>query len=621
MRPSWLISLFLLLSCLAVPVHAALLTLGTEDSGRRLNDRIELLEDRSNGLTIEDILKPEQQALFQPAAGRTTAGQSRNPWWIRLELNRQAEAPADWWLEIDSTILQDLQLYLPDERGNWLMRQSGEQVPFQQASDLQNRRIVFQLPRLPASPEAPLVLYLRTLDPSGNAFPLHLWQRDDIERKAAWSNLLLGALYGIIFGLMLYNLFLLITLRDATYAWYLATTASALLMLLMYTGHGLQYLFPNELPPPFISRLTCISVWAACVLIFTQNLLQTRRQTPFAHRVLSVAIITCLAAAPLDAFGLRAESAKLVSFGALLGIFAATSASLKRVRQGYVPALYYLLGYGLVFLASCIVTLRSAGVMEQSDWSSYAYPASIAAESILFSLALAYRIQTLKQEATHALQLADQERQARLALIEANAAQLQLAVEQRTAELELANRQLSERERELERAALHDPLTELPNRRYLMAQVDPLLAAARRNAESVALLLIDLDHFKPINDNHGHDAGDLMLRTIAQRMRDSLRANDRFARLGGDEFAVLVSGPNARRDASEVAARLSAELARPLPYKDTMLSVSISIGVAFYPDHAEQFAGLYKAADEALYQAKQNGRSGIVQRGQNTEDL
>ncbi|MGX9080026.1 diguanylate cyclase, partial [Klebsiella pneumoniae] len=113
------------------------------------------------------------------------------------------------------------------------------------------------------------------------------------------------------------------------------------------------------------------------------------------------------------------------------------------------------------------------------------------------------------------------------------------------AELAATNEQLRERERELQHAAFHDSLTELPNRRYLVERCESALAHAERHKESVALLLIDLDHFKPINDRFGHAAGDLMLQVIAKRLRKHVRAGDAVARLGGDEFAALICGSDA----------------------------------------------------------------------------
>ncbi len=139
------------------------------------------------------------------------------------------------------------------------------------------------------------------------------------------------------------------------------------------------------------------------------------------------------------------------------------------------------------------------------------------------------------------------------------------------------------------------------------------LSDARRRDESIALLLIDLDHFKPINDSHGHDAGDLLLRALSQRLRDLVRSSDMAARLGGDEFAVLLTGPNVEQDAAQIAERLLHELSQPVPYRDVSLAVTVSVGAAFFPRHAEGFSQLYKAADEALYRAKHQGRGNWVQ--------
>jgi diguanylate cyclase (GGDEF)-like protein len=243
----------------------------------------------------------------------------------------------------------------------------------------------------------------------------------------------------------------------------------------------------------------------------------------------------------------------------------------------------------------------------------------VAAEAILFSFALAYRIQILKQEKADAVLQADREKTARLALAQANTAELQHAVDLRTAELAAANERLRQRERELQHAAFHDPLTELPNRRYLIERCETALANARRHNEAIALLLIDLDHFKPINDKHGHDAGDLMLQCIAQRLREHVRAGDTVARLGGDEFAALVCGADAETHAREIAERLLAELAKPVLYGAERLTVTISIGVALYPQHAGNFAALYKAADEMLYRVKTRGRSGSAVCGEDGE--
>ena len=517
-------------------------------------------------------------------------------------------------LEVGSVTQLDLQFYQANAQGSWQLRQAGERVPFTESRDHPYRRMVFDLP---AIGEQPMTLYLRAFDPAGNSFPLRIWQLEDLTQLAARENLALGAIYGVVFALLLYNLFILISLRDKAYFWYVLTTAFALLFIMSMTGHGAQYLWPNHAVPPWLDRITLPSLWGLFASRFTQALLQTRVYVRWAHHLLNMACMIYLIAIVLNLFEQRYLAAWAIALLSLTSIPAALGSALIRWRQGFFPALLYLYGYGLVLGSVSILLLRTTGVLQPAEWNAYIFPLAVAAESILFSFALAYRIQILKQERAAALQQADREKTARLAQLQASADELQAAVTARTAELAATNEQL--RDRELQHAAFHDSLTELPNRRYLVERSESALANAERHKESVALLLIDLDHFKQINDRFGHAAGDLMLQVVAKRLREHVRAGDAVARLGGDEFAALICGSDAESQAREIAERLLAELSEPVHYGAERLRVTISIGVALYPRHAKNFTGLYKAADMALYRVKELGRSGSRVHGDDGE--
>lgn len=605
----------LLITCLSIQAgHAFADTFVLQDSssGQSLNGHIELLEDVDGTLGIADMANPAVQQRFVPSAGRASVGQSRHPWWIKVQLQAAADAPRQWWLEVGSVTQLDLRLYLPNSSGGWQVRESGERVRFSAGRDHDYRHMLLKLPELG---EAPLTFYLRSYDPAGNSFPLRAWQLDDLTQVATGENLALGVVYGIIAALLLYNLFIFFSLRDSAYFWYVLTTAGALLMILSMTGHGFQHLWPNSPVPFWLDRVTLPSLWGLCACRFTQTLLQTRRHVRWAHHLLSFACLCYVLAIALEGLGQRYAAAWIIALLSLTSIPAALGSALIRWRQGYFPALLYLCGYGLILGSISLALMRATGLVQPATWNAYVFPLSVAAESILFSFALAYRIQMLKQEKAEALEQADREKTARLAQMQNSADELQVAVSQRTAELALANQQLSAREHELQHAAFHDPLTELPNRRYLIERAETAMADALRREEAVVLMLLDLDHFKPINDHFGHDAGDLLLRTIGHRLREHVRTNDMVARLGGDEFAVLICGADARQHAQEIAERLLCELARPVLYGANRLTVTISIGAALFPQHAQQFASLYKAADEAMYQAKQQGRSGFIMPG------
>ena len=164
----------------------------------------------------------------------------------------------------------------------------------------------------------------------------------------------------------------------------------------------------------------------------------------------------------------------------------------------------------------------------------------------------------------------------------------------------------------LEREANHDPLTMLPNRRFFLEWLGYTLAQARRDNQQIALLYIDLDGFKAVNDRYGHRRGDAVLGAIAERLRATKREGDVLARIGGDEFAL--AAPNAR-DGRELAAlgeRLLASLSDGSQPKLGDIAVGASIGIAFFPDDARDVPGLIAAADAAMYAAKRAGRNRVA---------
>jgi diguanylate cyclase (GGDEF)-like protein/PAS domain S-box-containing protein len=155
--------------------------------------------------------------------------------------------------------------------------------------------------------------------------------------------------------------------------------------------------------------------------------------------------------------------------------------------------------------------------------------------------------------------------------------------------------------------AYHDPLTQLPNRRLLEDRLEQSIRNAHRNGHQLALLLIDLDKFKPINDQHGHASGDRVLETVAARLRACVRDTDTVARLGGDEFVVLLSSIEAAKDAFAVAEKIHASITEPISAGEHCHRVASSIGISLYPEHGDNVGALLHRADDAMYNGKQSG--------------
>lgn len=161
--------------------------------------------------------------------------------------------------------------------------------------------------------------------------------------------------------------------------------------------------------------------------------------------------------------------------------------------------------------------------------------------------------------------------------------------------------------------AFYDPLTQLPNRRLVLDRLTQEMVRARRLQRRLALLFIDLDQFKPVNDELGHAVGDWLLQTAAQRIQGCLRESDTAARLGGDEFVVLLPDLQSSEAALGVAEKIRLELAREfVTAQGISLHISSSIGVALYPDHGLTDKDLMRLGDEAMYQAKKAGRNAVV---------
>jgi len=159
----------------------------------------------------------------------------------------------------------------------------------------------------------------------------------------------------------------------------------------------------------------------------------------------------------------------------------------------------------------------------------------------------------------------------------------------------------------LEHLATHDTLTDLPNR-YLMAdRLNQMLARARRFGTPFAVLFMDLDRFKDVNDAHGHEFGDLLLKAVADRLTSSVRQSDTVARLGGDEFVIILETVRRFQDAEAVALNVERALAKSFTLRRHRVRVTVSVGISFYPENGEDADTLLRAADYAMYLAKREG--------------
>ena len=167
-------------------------------------------------------------------------------------------------------------------------------------------------------------------------------------------------------------------------------------------------------------------------------------------------------------------------------------------------------------------------------------------------------------------------------------------------------------EQRLAHLAQHDALTDLPNRALFSDRLKSALAHARRDNSRFAVLSLDLDHFKPVNDNFGHLAGDRLLKAVAQRLLSCIRESDSVGRIGGDEFLILLPHLSSNKDARRVADKIHRILSDPFELEEVgQVRIGSCIGIAIFPEHGDAELDLLRHADAALYHAKRHGRNRV----------
>jgi diguanylate cyclase (GGDEF)-like protein len=167
--------------------------------------------------------------------------------------------------------------------------------------------------------------------------------------------------------------------------------------------------------------------------------------------------------------------------------------------------------------------------------------------------------------------------------------------------------EMRETEVALQHLATHDTLTDLPNRFLMIDRLNQLLARARRSGTAFAVLYMDIDRFKDVNDSHGHELGDLLLQAVAQRLTKSVRQSDTVARIGGDEFVIILESVREIRDADAVGLKVQRALTKSFTLQRHRVKATVSIGISFYPENGGDVDTLLRAADYAMYLAKREG--------------
>ncbi|MDZ4812489.1 MAG: diguanylate cyclase [Pseudomonadota bacterium] len=555
-----------------------------------------LIDPEGKLLADQALAQLRRDSAMRVESWPPTYGFSTGVYWFHLTAFNQSNPDPNWLLVIEYALLDQLDLYVYDANGARKLQRGGDREPFS-ARRFSHRHFNFALD-IPKGQSRELLLRVDT--ESSMQVPLLLITETAFLGHNQHWQLGLGMYYGLIFGLLAYNLLLFLSTRDRSFLYYVLYAALFVTVQANINGLTYQYLWPNAPVWDDFALILFIPAALIAVLAFTRRFLDLRERAPAANRILVALMISMsvlLIAAPFIGYRLaiRLETAS-VFLVAAVAIGSAISAWRSRLQA----AKYYLLAWTMMLIGIVVYAAVSFGLLPKNIFTEYGILFGSAAEMVLLSFALAFRINELQRE-NHQLHAENAER-------------MELRVNQRTNELNEALGELQSANRRLREYSQRDGLTGAHNRYFLDEELERALKIAHERGEPLSLLMVDIDHFKLINDRYGHLAGDSCLCAVASKLRSCIRETDDFvARFGGEEFVVLLPGAD-RRTANARAELLRKEIeAMRVSHAEQKLAVTVSIGFTTQPrnrlGHARE---LLQQADRALYVAKEQGRNRVV---------
>lgn len=481
------------------------------------------------------------------------------PVWVRLSLFNPGPAPKNVYANLGTTWIDQLDAYLVSADGIAVQWRAGDSLP----------GAIGVLPGIGSGlmlslPPGYSELYLRAQTPDPLLLPIAIFSESKLAVIQGQVHYLYGALYGFLLALIVYNCMLYFGLRQRSHLYYALYVLCFIVMNFNYTGHGVAYLWPDR---PEVQRYVIVAsilVYAASGLLFANSFLELAKYSMRLHRwvngfalagllamLLCIALDSQLAAVLLSFCYLSTVTAIMVA----LGVFAVIT------RRG--AGIYFLAGTLFGMLGAAATTTSVWGAIPYNTWTYHGIEFGIVLEATLLALALARQVsyaQNARQRAEH-----------------------------------LAQR---------------DPLTGLYNRRAFFDLSSGPWSQSYRKTRPLSVLILDIDHFKQINDRYGHEGGDKLLTSVSHLLTATCRTGDLLARWGGEEFVILLPETDLEQ------ARLFAERVRQIiddaghVTANETIHCTASIGVASYHGDVD-LESLIARADAHLYEAKTRGRNQV----------
>lgn len=526
----------------------------------KLASHVELLEDREGKLDIHDVAANPGFVAGSPAL--VNVGFTASAWWVRLTLANPGDEARFVYLRQGYPLIDSLQVFTPDGAGGWRSLATGDRQAFD-TRPVSHRDFLLPLTVGAGHQET---YYLRFASQGPIDIDLSLLDPGEVTAAVSREQLAYGIYFGCVIMLLVWSGLVFLAVRDGAFFAYFVYVATFGLYMSVNTGLAFQYLWPESPQWGNACLLILLSASLITALQFSITILRARDYTPRLERVARVLQLLALAGVALNPVLPYAVLVKPVALLIFVSVLFMIAFGIVSLLAGSRPAKLYVFAWTAFLTGSVIFLLKNFGLVPHTFMTQHSWQVGSLLEMILLSMTLSSRMNELREQ-SHT-----------------------------------------------------DALTLLGNRRLFDDRLPAEFENARAAGQSLSLLVLDIDNFKPFNDAHGHAQGDEAVKLVGAALRRHARKPVIACRYGGDEFCMILPGADAQA-AAVVAERLRTTVQGA---RQDDFAVTISVGYASYS--GTEFATpdkFFQAADAALYAAKEQGRNRVVafQGGRRADDL
>ncbi len=480
------------------------------------------------------------------------------PVWLAISINNSSSESLVRRISIETSWLDTVDVYVLHNKSWEGAYHGGDRFSFD-SRQIQHRYFQFDHAFQPGD----YTVFIRIETPDPMVLPVYISSPDETYIRDIKHGYTYGAVYGMVLSLIIYNLFLFLSLKIRSYLLYAVYLGSFITMNIAYTGHGYQYFWSESLVWQQWSNPVLMILFGTCGLLFALVFLDTRRWFPklyngILYGIVAVAVVLIgFILSGQQGMALYLSFTYIFIYSSLMFILAILS-----LWKGNTSARYFLIGVFAGTTGASITAMAVWGLIPNGFFSFHAIEIGMMIDATFLSLALSDFFRKNQEQRVLA-----------------------------------------------EKMARIDPLTSLYNRRAFYELADPIWATASRQNRDVAVLIIDIDYFKNINDRYTHLVGDKVLTALSELLEKEKRTGDVLARWGGEEFIVFLAAAN-QNEASAMAERIRKEVeSLQITVDGENISVTISIGIGYNSGASGSIDELIRIADEQLYRAKNSGRN------------